>query len=268
MPPRKKLEVKKQACKANIKTEALEIKTCPGFVVDGSCNNKRNHLAVKSGFCSVGSCEGTAPKAPSGRALKTCMFWQTCTCKCHETFDFMFKASGMPRMPVDNSGYVPEHGGFVMPTLEERIAESILSTPVPAMAPVIIESPLPDAVPATVRRTFTPTASGRAARGELESWVKDACDVWIVEQENVFCTPAYLAEEIGRKEGIKPPSVGAISAVFERWVKMDFAVIEKKPTRFTGYTEQGVKLGLDGCKEKARRTKKFAQAAENRGSLR
>lgn len=179
-------------------------------------------------------------------------------------YDTMFRMSGLPREVVNNSKYHPPKGEFSMPSIEDRIRMHALSRPGLVNVPVLVESPLPDAVPVTIRRSFTPTATGRAARGELEAWVKDQCDIWIVEQDGNLCTPTMIAEEIGKTQGIKPPSVGAIGAVFDRWVKIGFAVIDKKPVRFTAYTEEGIRLGLEGCKEKAKRGKKLAIATSAR----
>ena len=99
--------------------------------------------------------------------------------------------------------------------------------------------------------------------GRRLAFVRDE-EIWIVEADGSLCTPSMLAAEIGRVQGINPPSVGAISAVFERWVAIGFANISKKPTRFESYTPQGVQIGLDGCKEKAKRGKKLKQSAEGR----
>lgn len=170
----------------------------------------------------------------------------------------------MPRQLVDNSGYAPDHSEFQMPTLEERIAMHPLSSGPSSNAPRLVESPAPDLVPATVERAYAPTASGRAAPGELESWVKRECDVWLVEDEGFPCTPAYLAEQVGKTQGIKPPSVGAITAIFNRWVKIGFAEVAAKPARFVKYTEDGIRLGLDGCKARAKRQRRMAEAAAGR----
>jgi hypothetical protein len=94
--------------------------------------------------------------------------------------------------------------------------------------------------------------------------VKTACDVWLVESYSFPCTPAWLAEEIAAAQAIKAPSVGAISAVFERWIKLGFAVIEKKPTRFVSYTDEGIKLGLEGLKARSKRTKQLTEAEKKR----
>ncbi len=252
-------------CKRLIKDDNLQKVVCNKRFVKGRCGNEKVHISkYKTGWCAQGWCEGQNPKTFAGNPAPTCKSWQTCGCDCHDMYDLMFSMSGQARIVVNNSEYHPPKGEFRMPTVEERIAMHTLSKPGQTNTPKLIESPLPDAVPATIARSFGPTATGRAARGELESWVKDQCDIWIVEAEDFPCTPQYLSEEIGRTQGIKPPSVGAISAVFERWVKMGFATIDKKPTRFTAYTQQGIELGLDGCKDKARRGKKLTQAASAR----
>jgi hypothetical protein len=132
----------------------------------------------------------------------------------------------------------------------------------------MVESPAPDIVPPTVARSYAPTATGRAARGELEGWVKEVCDIWLIEGYQMLCTPAWISEEIASAQGIKAPSVGAISAVFERWVKLGFAVVQKKPTRFIAYTEEGKRVGLEGLKIRAKQQAKRKQAEQSRGSLR
>lgn len=263
MPP----AAKKIPCPSSVKNETtLSVETCKTPLAKGqTCPNRHEHLLkYKTGFCQNGDHEGSARKSPTGKPKKTCDWWKRCPCDCHIQFDRMFAMSGMPRQVVDNSGYSPDHGGFWMPSLEERARMAALSKTTGPVAPRIEESPLPDAVPATIVRVFTPTASGRAAPGELELWVKQHCDIWLVEAERFPCTPAYLSEEIGRAQGIKPPSVGAITAVFQRWVKIGFAEIGAKPARFIKYTDDGVRLGLEGCKTRHKMKRKSAEAAAGR----
>lgn len=180
----------------------------------------------------------------------------------------MFEMSDMERILVDKSEYKAPERTFWMPSDDPDYWKPSPSNGDSITAPVLVESPAPDAVPATLRRAFAPTATGRAARGELELWVKEACDVWIVEKYDFNCTPAWLAEEIGRAKAIKDPSVGAISAVFERWVKLGFAIIEKKPTRFLRYTEDGVRLGLEQMKARAKTKNKLVEAEKKRNLIR
>lgn len=256
-------------CDQMIKTEDLEIKKCLAFTVGGRCPNKDRHMVTKTGFCENGNCEGTAKVSPGKRiAQPTCTWWQRCMCKCHELYDRMFKMSETPRTLVDNSGYEAPIGHFKMPSAEERARMAALSNPNRNDTPIVIESPAPGLVPVTITRAFAPTATGHAARGELESWVNEHCGVWLVEAESFPCTPVYLAKEIGRKQGIDPPSVGAISAVFERWKKLDYAEIGAKPTRFIKYTDTGIKYGLADLKERAKRASRMKQATQARGALR
>lgn len=204
----------------------------------------------------MGLCEGLKPRSPSGRPLKTCMrvlryrekMW-SCACKCHSDLDRMFEMMGMERYVQQNPDYKPDEPTYVMPSLEERVALSIERRSTPS---VIIESAAPDHVPATVARVFTPTASGRSGRGQLELWVKQACDQWVLDKPEESCTPQWLSDKIAEKHGVNesgnPPSVGAINAVFERWTKLNFALVGRKPVRFVGYTDDGVKHGLEGLK--------------------
>ena len=256
---------KLRICNEFIKDDNLKLVQCKTRLVEGRCSQRDKHVAkYKTGFCAKNWCEGQNPKTFSGAPAPTCKSWATCPCSCHTMYDQMYAATGMAREVVNNSEYRAPKGQFWMPSPEERIALHASSDIVRPNAPVVVESPLPEAVPVTLRRSYTPTATGRAARGELEAWVKDECDIWVVEQDGTLCTPPYLANEIGRKQGIKQPSVGAISAVFDRWVKIGFANIEKKPTRFISYTDQGIRLGLEGCKDKAKRAKRSAEAEAGR----
>jgi hypothetical protein len=112
--------------------------------------------------------------------------------------------------------------------------------------------------------TFGPTPTGRAAKGELEAWVDEQCRIWIIDKPGVPCTPAFLSEQIAKDQAINPPSVGAISACFERWMKLGYAVIEKKPTRFVKYTDEGVRLGLERMKHNAKQSRRLADAEHRR----
>lgn len=229
------------------------------------CPNRENHiLKMKTGFCASGWCEGINPKTKSGNPAPSCQFHLTCPCKCHDMIDKMFEIAQMERIAVDKSEYHVERT-FWMPS-DEPLAP--LSSSQETTTPVLVESPAPDLVPPTLRRPFAPTTSGRAAPGELESWVKDACDVWLIDEEQFPCTPVWIADEIAKTQGIKPPSVGAITAVFNRWVNLGFAVVGKKPTRFLHYTEDGVRLGLDRMKQQAKRRQRARQSEKNRGLVR
>lgn len=233
----------------------------------GLCPNRGNHLlTLKTGYCNNGWCEGTKATDWKGRPVPTCEFYLTCPCKCHADLDKMFQMTGNERRLMDKSAYVHEDDGFVLPSLLDTSADPSPSTVPDVDTPTLVESAAPDTVPAILRGSYGPTSSGRAARGELEMWVHEQCNIWVIEESKWLCTPKYLAEQIADAQAIAPPSVGAISAIFERWVKLDFAVIEKKPTRFIRYTEDGIKLGLHGIKARNKRAKQLAEAERHRGA--
>jgi hypothetical protein len=183
----------------------------------------------------------------------------------------MFEMTGTPRILIENPEYKPVKSPFWMPSLEDRVLMAAAAAAVSfnskePSTPVTIESPAPGVVPGTVARSFAPTATGRAARGELESWVRAVTDEWLVENYDFPCTPAWIGEQIAQKQGIvKPPSSGAIDAVLNRWVEIGFAVKEKKPTRFLRYTEEGVEHGLEAMKLKAKLKKARQRSNMDRG---
>lgn len=261
----------KALCKAEVKTDAGKRETCGKTLLKREfgayyCPNYKEHiLPFVTGFCAVKACEGAHRKDAAGRNMKTCEEWKHCPCQCHTLYDTMFLMSDSPRVVIDNSGYVPAPHTYWVPTPEERAMMLASSSPRVTSTPTLIESPAPGVVPATIARTFAPTVTGRAARGELESWVKRVCDEWLVEEINDLCTPGYVARCVAKNEGLgKEPSVGAISAVWDRWVSLGFAVIEKKPTRFLKYTTEGALLGLEVLKERARSQRRMATGANKR----
>lgn len=197
-----------------------------------------------TGYCLSEWHEGTKPKDWKGSPVPVCIAWETCKCECHVVVTRMFEASGMPRLPLDNPEYVAPKRTWWMPSDEEKEIAVLASEG----KIEIIESPAPDLVPPSIKREFGPTKSGRAARGELEAWVKGVCDTWLVDQPENLCTPDFISRSIEAEQGIKAPSVGAISAVFDRWTAYGFACVEKKPTRFVSYTETGIKYGLEQMK--------------------
>ncbi len=252
-------------CKALVKDDNGRASEC-GTILKGECPNRREHVwTLRTGFCGIGACEGAHIIGAGGKPLKTCEEWKYCPCECHRMYDQMFQMSEMSRVLVDNSGYSPEHSQFWMPSLEDRVALLASSRAVGPIAPVMLESPLPEAIPATLRRTFAPTPTGRSARGELESWVKDVCDEYLVENYRAPCTPAFVSEAIAKAQGLAPRSVGAIDAVFKRWEELGFALIGRKPTRFVAYSPDGVHLGLDAMKLRAKQTERTKMSAARRG---
>jgi hypothetical protein len=244
----------KEHCKAIYKNRYGAQEVCNRLLTKSGCPRSTIHLTkYVSGFCGIKACEGTIPLNVNGNALPTCKMWQTCACDCHLEYDKMFSMTNTERIAVNNSKYEPASHAWIMPDWDELALARLSSNPVAATAPGVIKSELPDEIPATVSREWTPTPTGRAARGELESQIKWACDVWMVDKDPEFCTLSHVSEEIGKHYGIRPPSLGAIDAAWKRWVLIGFANIATKPIRFESYTEEGIKLTLEGCKERARR---------------
>jgi len=212
------------------------------------CPNRKTHvLPFVTGFCDSGWHEGYKINKP------TCKFWMTCPCDCHTQLSRMAALTETERVLVDESTWVSGNT-FVQVSLTESINASALNRP----GAVMVASELPDLVPATFRRDFTPTASGRTQRGQLEVWVHDAVQYWMTERtagvEMPTCTPQWVSERI-LSEGVttKSPSTGAIDAVFKRWIEIGYANIGSRPTRFVSFTVAGIKDGLEVMKARAKR---------------
>jgi hypothetical protein len=150
---------------------------------------------------------------------------------------------------VDNSTWVPDRTGLVNVSLSEVTRTAALAKP---DAKLVI-SEKPGITPDRVEREFAATESGRAARGQLESWVHAVIELWVDERpEN--CTPKWVAKTIMEiYSPPKAPSTGAIDAVFRRWQSYGYAIIGSTPTRFVSFTSQGLTDGLEALKAKAKR---------------
>lgn len=192
-----------------------------------------------TGFCNMGQCEGTKPRGHNDTPLPTCTFWQDCKCECHEQITKMYEMAGMERRPAErNPEYVPPKRTYWIPSDDPDYA-------MPTGAPEIDAGGV-----ALAEKVVKVTETGRTQRGGLESWVQRECLAWLVDRDPEYgLTVRILSDEIGRIEGITPPSQGAIAAVFDRWIKYDYAVISTdRPRRFLGLTEQGQTHGLDWCR--------------------
>lgn len=230
---------------------------------DRNCPNAKAGVHLNkypTGFCQAGSHEGQKNLSPSGKVLKPCDQFVTCPCKCHADLDKLFALTDRPRVFVDSSGYQTPPREFWMPSDDPDYRSSMDGLP---DTPRNDEEPPTVAELAPVAPTYQPTPTGRAARGELESWVHDAFMIWLVEQDGDF-TPAYVSREIARTQAVES-SVGAIDAVFKRWEKLRFATMAKKPTRLTGITEDGQNIGLWKMKDRAKRDEQRRRADLRRG---
>lgn len=228
----------------------------------------------KSGFCGIGLHEGTSPTGRSGTPLKVCIFWIDCGCECHEELTEMFAMAGVERLPQQNPLYSPPKNEYVMPSVVPVVEDSHRTKPLDGLesvdgtdAPEALKRPSTVPLPPAAERSFGPTATGRAARGELETWVRSVTDAFVVEAAldpnwKTLCTPPYIAKEISREQGVVAPSTGAITSVLDRWTNIGFAATAKKPIRFTGYTEEGVKVGLEVLKSRAKKKAHISSGLE------
>lgn len=250
-----------QNCKADVKNLHGEIVKCGTFLPRGKpeCPNRKGHMwKFKSGFCNSGWCEGTAAQDSAGEYVKTCPLWDKCNCQCHINVDKMFIMTGEQRILMENSKYKPVKSPFIMPDPLEIAAAR--------MEAQIKSAPDRPMVAASNNVRFHETPTGKRARGQLEYEVLRVCEQFMKGQiEEEILTPQVIALEI---DEVEPPSVGAIGAVFDRWVKLGFAKCEKKPVRFTSFTVDGQMHGLDAMKAKAKQKQKMQAQASARGSLR
>lgn len=274
MPPKTKIK----ACDKKVR-RGSELVTCgmpmraTGDFGAMECKNWQMHvLPFVTGWCNSGYHEGTKPKDASGKAVRTCHIIMRCPCDCHTQVEKMFEISGLPRIHLDNPEWMPVKSPYWMPSWEDLAPITTSSTTDGVGTPDDIEGPpLVAPVPAYAvaphrERTFAPTASGRTAKGELESWVKNVCDQWLMNDidNREPLTPSRISRVIGSDQGIKDPSSGAVDAVLKRWIKLGFATVEFKPTRFIGYTEDGLKYGLDALKKRAKMNAKVAASSQGR----
>lgn len=244
-------------CKSFVKDSNGNKTRCDTILPYGKpeCVNKKQHMwRSKSGYCEVGWCEGTAAKDSAGKYVKTCPHWMFCNCDCHEKLDRMFSMTDTPRIEVDNPKYIRPKSSFWMP---DRTMEGVTVSEdgeEVRQATTLLE--------VNTSRHFNDTNTGKRARGQLEYEVLNVCKNFVKGVLEVeVLTPGFIALEI---DEVEPPSVGAIGAVFDRWVKLGFAVCEKSPVRFTSFTADGIQYGLDNLKAKARADKKRAVNAAGR----
>jgi hypothetical protein len=163
----------------------------------------------------------------------------------------MFLDTGNERVTVYNPEWKAPHNPFVMPYHE--------------VVPVA-EVTVPE-VTVTINTTLVPAPSsnGQRKHGELEQQVYDVIKEWLSPTSIYdwkFCTPVLIANAINEK---RPPSTGAIGAVFDRWSRTGFAIIEKKPVRFVELTEEARQLGLQGFQAKLKLRNRTLKSKRSRG---
>lgn len=209
---------------------------------------------IVTGMCHAGWHEGTRAKDFKGRPVQVCLLWQECPCECHEKITKMFEIGEQPREVVENPEYVRAERTWYMPVYGVDYGiESSRSVAEPVALDGEVNRPEPIPVPAHAR-TYAPTPTGRAAKGQLETQVLEVVTEWLIEHDEL-CTPKFVSTEIARVQHIDEPSVGAIGAVFDRWVKYGYAIVTRSPVQFTGLTDEGSTRGLDALKIQYKRKK-------------
>lgn len=213
-----------------------------------------------TGFCQNKFCEGTRPVTPSGKPAKVCTFIEKCGCECHVKISKMFEMTNTDRIILQNPDYVPYDSGIYefLESYEKMKAEVLPS--MRAVKALIEETPVTTADGAIITglarsgRTFEPTKRGRAA-GQLEDEIRGVCNRFLQGEfpDEEMCTPKFVAQKITEETNTeKTPSIGAIGAAFDRWEKIGFAIIKKGPVRFVSFTVEGMTLGLEAMKQKAK----------------
>jgi hypothetical protein len=199
-------------------------------------------MAYKSGFCGAGLHEGERLRSPSGAPLKVCTMWEVCNCDCHDLITRMYEQAEQPREPVQNPDYIPYVPEF---TLVSKVGNLGLS----AITGLVNAPDTPENAVASRSAAASGVLATPDAEPSREMSVKEITDAFALAGSEELCTPNYISDEIARLHHVPPPSTGAIHAVLNRWEAQGFAIIGHKPMRFISYTVDGLKIGLDGCKE-------------------
>lgn len=203
-----------------------------------------------TGFCSVGAHEGVTLLSQGGALIRSCAGEYmiggrygtnrtvTCTCSCHDSFNEIRKL--MKDM---------QDAGVGNDTISAVLG--IQETPTPTGGPTgAASSPTASTGGGTGDRagllpfdrgahgglkSFKPTPTGRAARGQLEEDVRKV----VAAQHKLFddmLTPGVIAKFINAED---PPSQGAVHAVLSRWEQRSWVTLKTKPVRLGVITEAG-----------------------------
>lgn len=256
---------KEKVCKRLVHNGVKRVQ-CMTIYKGPECPKKNHVLKFKTGFCNNKQCEGTKPKSNgTKKPMPTCKFWQTCPCDCHALLDKMFEETGMERQLIENAEYIPEKVHFNLLDYIGSGDSAPHSIPATGDVPTGDERPVAPAARASLASRRTET--GRAAKGGLEAQVWEVCRQWTDAPTNRpdQCTTRYIAETICDKYHIPTPSVGAIRAVFMRWVDLDYVEIATDPLRFKAFIKTGSYEELELMKARKKRMKKMTQSNARRG---
>jgi len=223
-------------------------------------------ISRATGFCNNGQHENTSILSERGSLLKPCQgefniqgVTYLCMCTCHEVSRQLFELTGVRMQPAaapaqtvlpglignDLIGTLygpPSVQETAEPTDTRATGERPAAATTTGAAGIYGDAPRPVMPIRSVKSAteFKPTASGMRARGQLEAECATLMLKWfrLQPEENGF----MLSPELVRA-GIKSepqPSNGAIYAVFQRWARQGFVVLNKKPFGIVKPTPQGI----------------------------
>lgn len=204
-------------------------------------------LPFPSGFCNSGWHEGTRAKDWKGNPAPTCKLIGSCPCECHKELDRMFEMAGRERVVQDNPEWMPPVRTFWMPSDDPnyRMPEAL---------------PVGETDISTDHLEVTPT--GRTRKGSLEAAVQRAVLAWLEGADLGKRIQGFAVKDISEKvyenEGAaleKPPSLGAVGAVLDRWEECGYVLLGRKPVRVIGLTPDGTEKGLEWCRAKHKKQK-------------
>lgn len=232
-----------------------------------------------SGFCGTGCHEGTQPVNANGTPLKVCVAIgdgpgakNRCACKCHTKIDKMYESANIPRVPQQSPLWKPAPSPDLSWLYEDDTLAVATSVSGGTTNPSADTEPARDhGIPVHQPRHAPDerTPSGYRRKGQLEDSVNEVCTGYLkgnyASDSNGDMTTKHIAHLIDPEN---PPSPGAVQAVLERWVKLGYAEMRRKPVGFQMLTVEGMQKGLARMKEEAQTQRKVERrkmrAAGNR----
>lgn len=215
-----------------------------------------------SGFCTSNHCEGTQPVNHNGTPLKVCVAIgdgpgtkSRCSCKCHIEIDKMYESADLTRVAQQSPLWKPAKSPDLSWLYEDRESEldSFVSKRSQA-TPDNVEPARDHGIPVEQPRhdATDRTPSGFRRKGQLEESVQDVCLGYLKGKydadENGDMTTKHIGQLIDAES---PPSPGAVQAVLERWEKLGYAEMRRKPVGFQMLTAEGMQKGLSAMRHEA-----------------
>lgn len=215
-----------------------------------------------SGFCGIGLHEGTRPRNIWGTAQKVCTILgldgeARCNCKCHKEIDEMYESAGMPRVPQQNPDWKPPPRQDLSYVWADSLVGPVGNTSGDGERPAVTHTDAGIAVDAPRYSGDDRAPSGTRRRGQLEEEVQRICVGYLEGEfstdEDGYMSTKHIAHLIDPED---PPSSGAVHSVLLRWEKIGYAVLNRDPMEFALLTPDGMKMGLNALKSKAKASRK------------